>query len=253
MAATLAGVCQVPLTSVLLLFELTQDYRIVLPLLGAVGISSWISSPRQKRSTKYDTNAKYTPTPDIGSAKKSDTTGYVSKVQIRKRKTDDDGSSELCMLESSLCIYDEESEFSDVAQSVNVSEVMTRRYESIVLMETPIVQVLNVMIEEKQPFVVITNNDHFLLGSLTLNDILEFIATTRQSRDTSELLVHDLCKSSTRNQCRARPYVTPDMRLLEAQSIMNLNHVDHLPVVSSEKELTLVGIVDRESISIAVR
>lgn len=36
MAATLAGVCQVPLTSVLLLFELTQDYRIVLPLLGAV-------------------------------------------------------------------------------------------------------------------------------------------------------------------------------------------------------------------------
>lgn len=44
MAATLAGVCQVPLTAVLLLFELTQDYRIVLPLLGAVGLLSWISS-----------------------------------------------------------------------------------------------------------------------------------------------------------------------------------------------------------------
>ncbi|XP_074338987.1 chloride channel protein CLC-e isoform X2 [Apium graveolens] len=44
MAATLAGVCQVPLTAVLLLFELTQDYRIVLPLLGAVGVSSWITS-----------------------------------------------------------------------------------------------------------------------------------------------------------------------------------------------------------------
>ena len=47
MAATLAGVCKVPLTSVLLLFELTQDYRIVLPLLGAVGVSSWIASPQR--------------------------------------------------------------------------------------------------------------------------------------------------------------------------------------------------------------
>ncbi|CAI5464277.1 unnamed protein product [Closterium sp. Yama58-4] len=35
MAATLAGVCQVPLTSVLLLFELTRDYRIILPLMAA--------------------------------------------------------------------------------------------------------------------------------------------------------------------------------------------------------------------------
>lgn len=32
MAATLASVCSVPLTSVLLLFELTKDYRILLPL-----------------------------------------------------------------------------------------------------------------------------------------------------------------------------------------------------------------------------
>ena len=33
MAATLASVCSVPLTSVLLLFELTRDYRILLPLM----------------------------------------------------------------------------------------------------------------------------------------------------------------------------------------------------------------------------
>lgn len=33
MAATLASVCSVPLTSVLLLFELTKDYRIILPLM----------------------------------------------------------------------------------------------------------------------------------------------------------------------------------------------------------------------------
>ncbi|CAI5496562.1 unnamed protein product [Closterium sp. Naga37s-1] len=45
MAATLAGVCLVPLTSVLLLFELTRDYRIILPLMAAVGIAAWIAAP----------------------------------------------------------------------------------------------------------------------------------------------------------------------------------------------------------------
>ena len=38
MAATLASVCSVPLTSILLLFELTKDYRILLPLM--VSLSS---------------------------------------------------------------------------------------------------------------------------------------------------------------------------------------------------------------------
>ncbi|CAI0540845.1 unnamed protein product, partial [Linum tenue] len=44
MAATLASVCSVPLTSVLLLFELTKDYRIILPLMGAVGLAIWVPS-----------------------------------------------------------------------------------------------------------------------------------------------------------------------------------------------------------------
>ena len=35
---------QVPLTAVLLLFELTHDYSIILPTLGAVGLSYWIAS-----------------------------------------------------------------------------------------------------------------------------------------------------------------------------------------------------------------
>lgn len=42
MAAVLAGSVRAPLTAVLLLFELTQDYRIVLPLMAAVGLSAWL-------------------------------------------------------------------------------------------------------------------------------------------------------------------------------------------------------------------
>lgn len=42
MAAVLAGSAKAPLTAILLLFELTRDYRIVLPLMAAVGLSIWL-------------------------------------------------------------------------------------------------------------------------------------------------------------------------------------------------------------------
>lgn len=40
-AGILAASCRVPLTSVLLLFELTRDYALILPTLLAVGLSFW--------------------------------------------------------------------------------------------------------------------------------------------------------------------------------------------------------------------
>jgi H+/Cl- antiporter ClcA len=42
MAAVLAGTVRAPLTAVLLLFEMTRDYRIVLPLMAAVGLCVWM-------------------------------------------------------------------------------------------------------------------------------------------------------------------------------------------------------------------
>lgn len=41
-AAVLAASAKAPLTAILLLFELTRDYRIVLPLMAAVGLSVWL-------------------------------------------------------------------------------------------------------------------------------------------------------------------------------------------------------------------
>lgn len=42
MAAVLAGTVRAPLTAVLLLFEMTRDYRIVLPLMASVGLCAWL-------------------------------------------------------------------------------------------------------------------------------------------------------------------------------------------------------------------
>lgn len=43
MAAVLAGAAHAPLTAILLLFEMTHDYRIILPLMFAVGVSLIVS------------------------------------------------------------------------------------------------------------------------------------------------------------------------------------------------------------------
>jgi H+/Cl- antiporter ClcA len=42
MAAVLAGTVRAPLTAILLLFELTQNYLVILPLMAAVGVSVWV-------------------------------------------------------------------------------------------------------------------------------------------------------------------------------------------------------------------
>ena len=42
MAAVLAASARAPLTAILLLFELTRDYRIILPLMAAVSLSVWL-------------------------------------------------------------------------------------------------------------------------------------------------------------------------------------------------------------------
>jgi CIC family chloride channel protein len=50
MAAVLAGAVHAPLTAILLLFEMTNDYRIILPLMFAVVISLFISERLQRDS-----------------------------------------------------------------------------------------------------------------------------------------------------------------------------------------------------------
>lgn len=50
MAAVLAGAVHSPLTAILLLFEMTHDYRIILPLMFAVVVSLLVSQRRQRDS-----------------------------------------------------------------------------------------------------------------------------------------------------------------------------------------------------------
>lgn len=163
MAATLAGVCQVPLTSVLLLFELTQDYRIVLPLLGAVGFSSWITSDKTRK--KLTDNTKELKDGNAVATSPENSTSDVKELN---------GSS-ICKLESSLCLNSESDDDADnLADEILVSQAMKTRYVTT-LMSTSLTDVVSLMLEEKQSCALIVDDNNWLIGQLTLSDIQQFI------------------------------------------------------------------------------
>ncbi len=64
MAAVLAASVRAPLTSILLLFELTRDYRIVLPLMAAVGLSFWLME-RMKPNNNSNVNLQQIGLPEL--------------------------------------------------------------------------------------------------------------------------------------------------------------------------------------------
>ena len=162
MAATLAGVCQVPLTAVLLLFELTQDYRIVLPLLGAVGLSSWITSGQAKRKDVGDPKKRNLSSPDPSVSS--------SRYPVAAKES---YASNLCEVESSLCVNDSNSDTQELEKRIFVSQAMRTRFVTV-LMSTLLTETVSLMLEEKQTCAVIIDDDHLLIGLLTLEDIQAF-------------------------------------------------------------------------------
>lgn len=186
MAATLAGVCQVPLTAVLLLFELTQDYRIVLPLLGAVGLSSWITSAQSRRkdvkgtrkragklwtSSSIGNNSATTQQPSEAS---SPTISISTPSDLSGRA---EGVNDLCEIESSLCLEESGIDMEDLERKTFVSQAMRTRYVTV-SMSTRLSEAVNLMLVEKECCALIVDADKTLTGFLTLGDIEEFSRST---------------------------------------------------------------------------
>ncbi|RDY12065.1 Chloride channel protein CLC-e, partial [Mucuna pruriens] len=244
MAATLAGVCQVPLTAVLLLFELTQDYRIVLPLLGAVGLSSWISSGQTKRGDNR--GAKKIKLEDSISALVPEISSGTS-IESSAGNTFAEGVSylsNLCQVESSLCVEDDNVETTYFVRKTFVSEAMKTRYVTV-SMCTLLTEVIDLMLAEKQSCAVIVDTDDTLIGFLTLRDIQEYGKFAKaRSKKHKELLVSELCILNG-EICSVPWTTTPDMELRYVQMIMKERGFNQVPVVRNICERTYpVGIID---------
>ncbi|KAF9621205.1 hypothetical protein IFM89_016699 [Coptis chinensis] len=257
MAATLAGVCQVPLTAVLLLFELTQDYRIVLPLLGAVGLSSLIASGQTRGKDTVDKTASFASKGnDIEESRDSILySGMPSSNSVELEAASN--FTDLCELESSLCVDYSFTELKILEESIVVSQAMRTRYVTV-SMSTLLTETVALMLVEKQSCALIVGNDNFLMGFLTLGDIQEFCKFNRITSSTAKvekLVVSEICQVKS-EKGRMLWTATPDMSLLSAQILMNRQSQEQLPVVLEhvkDQRGYLVGLLDRECIDLACR
>ncbi|GAB4834136.1 hypothetical protein Ancab_032399 [Ancistrocladus abbreviatus] len=254
MAATLAGVCQVPLTSVLLLFELTQDYRIVLPLLGAVGLSSWITSSRSRRRDsshfkKLNEAANLTEQVD---ASNPNSGSLLSRYALDREAS---YSNDICSIESSLCLDASNIKTEELERRIFVSQAMRTSYVTV-QESTLLIEAVTLMLVGKQSYALIIDNDNLLIGLLLLADIQQFSNSAQaRTRRHEELLVADIC-SFDGEKCQVLGTVTPSMDLLSADRIMTRYHLSQLPVVSEHDQDSSrhpVGVIDRECIRLACR
>lgn len=204
MAAMLAGVCQVPLTAVLLLFELTRDYRIILPLMAAVGLSSWVASTFQRKRPRNpievslpafsnnvplivknaDPNAQpvelvltLEPTESSQSLTTPLLRGYVS------------GAQELCDLEDSLCLSNLEVNEERLTDEIPVGVAMRTRYAALVG-NTSVQDAMRTMLVEKEWCVIVVNEDNNLEGILTLADIQQEAENFRRTETEDEVCAY---------------------------------------------------------------
>ncbi|KAJ6967268.1 hypothetical protein NC652_004734 [Populus alba x Populus x berolinensis] len=210
MAATLASVCSVPLTSILLLFELTKDYRIILPLMGAVGLAIWVPSVAD--------HGKENERPGAHSLAR----GYSSL----SNDTDDEAINEDLL-----------------AENLKVSKAMSKNYAKVALSLT-LKEAIKYMHDSKQNCLLVVDDEDLLEGILTYGDIRRLSKTSSDAStgdstiiDVNTCLVSTVCTREIRYRGQVRGLLTcyPDTDLAIAKDLMEAKGIKQLPVVKRSR------------------
>ncbi|KAI8011539.1 Chloride channel protein CLC-f [Camellia lanceoleosa] len=255
MAATLASVCSVPLTSVLLLFELTKDYRILLPLMGAVGLAIWVPSvTNQSKVTE-------------ASDKRSLNRGYSAlsptedKNEVTWRQAEGGNNLELCVIGNG-----ENQEAIDediILEDLKVSQAMSKKYVKVSRSLT-LKEALQSMHDNEQHCVLVVDAEDFLEGILTYGDIKRFLSKKSGDaldgdsslHDVNTCLVSSICTRGISYRGRERGLLTcyPDTDLAISKKLMEARGIKQLPVVKRggefqrERKHRIVAILYYDSI-----
>ncbi|KAK4276400.1 hypothetical protein QN277_019348 [Acacia crassicarpa] len=253
MAATLASVCSVPLTSVLLLFELTKDYRILLPLMGAVGLAIWVPSVTNQ--------VKENDAPDSRSLAR----GYTSVAPEDNdggnlRQTNGNGL-ELSIVGNAVDLEAVDEEL--LLENLKVSHAMSKNYLKVSL-DLALKEATKLMDDSQQNCVLVVDDEDFLEGILTYGDIKRFLskktcdASVADSGLLDELtcLVSSACTRGISYRGKERGLLTcyPDTSLAMAKDLMEAKGIKQLPVVQRgvevgrEKKRRIVALLHYDSL-----
>lgn len=280
MAATLAGVCQVPLTSVLLLFELTHDYRIIIPLMGAVGFSSWISSALTRKMNEKLNDKKLIssnvnkrenkqslekPLFVFQQSEKSQTSSVDLVQPLNLSKETVLHRSNLCQLESSVCVENPNFKEEQLEDLIPVAAAMRTRYVTV-FQHTSVQDAMALMLAEKEWCALVVDSDDYLKGILTLGDIQQYGKMARaRTRASSKLVevgivpVSEVCTSwNGGGKGLELLTVFPHSSLKVARRLMAVHGLRQLPVVGEaasqvDRMGPLVGLLDRDCVNLACR
>ncbi|KAM7272755.1 hypothetical protein ACFE04_027418 [Oxalis oulophora] len=223
---------------------------IVLPLLGAVGFSSWITSGQTLRRNDR-VPKKLQVQKGQGTWAESSLNKQSLSLEVSKRESYE---NDLCELESSLCMDDSNILTIEYKKKILVSEAMRTRYVTVT-MSTVLTEAINYMLIEKQSCAMVVDDDNILIGFLTLQDIQKFINLTKERNIQPQLLVSEMCLLDCGN-CRVPWAATPNLDLLYAEMMMNRNGANQVPVIlEHDKEYrgNPIGILDRECINLTSR
>ncbi|XP_020526067.1 chloride channel protein CLC-f isoform X2 [Amborella trichopoda] len=231
MAATLASVCSVPLTSVLLLFELTKDYRILLPLMGAVGLAIWVPSVANQPKETESSEAR---APRRGYAS-------VSPVEDQNHSGND---VELSIVENGA---DNQMLIEEILlEDLKVSQAMSKNFIRV-LPTITVKEVLQLMLDSQQRCALVVDADDLLEGIITHGDIRRFISQRSDDAPRDDLTILNVSASPVSSACTRRIRYRgsergllvcyPDMELLTARELMEARGINQLPVVRRGSEL----------------
>ncbi|KAI5321454.1 PREDICTED: chloride [Prunus dulcis] len=237
MAATLASVCSVPLTSVLLLFELTKDYRILLPLMGAVGLAIWVPSVvNQPMETEpSDTRNSARVYSVVSAAEERD--------EVMRRQLDSGHDLELSVIGNTSDSKTVSEEL--LLEDLKVSQAMSKNYVKVPVSVT-MKEAIKCMRDNHQNCVLVVDDEDLLEGILTFGDVRRF--QSKKSSDTSKsdcgfldantCLVSSVCTRGISYCGRARGIFTcyPDTDLAMAKELMEAKDIRQLPVVKRVRE-----------------
>lgn len=208
MAAVLAASARAPLTAILLLFELTQDYRIILPLMAAVGLSVWLGDRLSPLTVQAGTQ------PTLGLTLQPDP-------------------------------------LSDMLHKLTVGQVMQSQVVTLAG-TTSVLQAGMALIEAQSRSAIVLDGNQAMLGIVTIQDIQRAIARLEQPQKSVAALPISLSQQTLQEICtRDLLVATPQELVADALNRMAARGLGQLPVTDPADPLHIIGILDRDHISLA--
>jgi H+/Cl- antiporter ClcA len=230
MAATLAAVCRVPLTAILLLFEYTQDFRIIVPLMTSVGVASWVASVSDERTAVAAAAAE--------AAAASEEEAAAAAAARAERAEAAGRASARAMGDRELgAALGEDAALERILKELTVSRAMRTTFLSVPG-DASLLAAGAAMVAASERAAVLTGPDGRVLGVLTHN------ALQRALREAGGNLAAAATPGAAAAACArsggafaARApggRVHPDTSLAEALATLNGLGVQQLPVVARE-------------------